>query len=73
MSEIITLSKFVIGFATFMFASGWLDNKVVLGLVLVSALGLYIVGPDTFLFGMILATGWRLLNIGVERIFPIEN
>ena len=38
-----------------------------------SAMGLYIFGPNPFLFGMIFSTGWCLLNVVVEKAFPIEN
>ena len=48
-----------------------MDSKLVFGLAIIAVIGLYIAGPQPFLFGMILATGWSLLNMGVERIFPI--
>ena len=47
-----------------------MDYKLVLGLAIFAAIGLYIAGPHPFLFGMILATGWCVLNTGVEKIFP---
>ncbi|MEC9120579.1 MAG: hypothetical protein VYC33_04590 [Candidatus Thermoplasmatota archaeon] len=50
-----------------------MDSKLVLGLAIIAAIGLYIAGPSPFLFGMILATGWCLLNLGIERIFPIVD
>jgi len=43
----------------------------VLGLAVLATIGLYLLGPNPFLFGMILATGWYLLNMGVEKFFPI--
>ena len=56
-----------------MFGSRKLNTKVALGLVIVAAVGLYLIGPHPFLFGMILATGWCLLNLGEDCIFPLEN
>lgn len=71
MSGISILLYFVIGFTICSYGSSKMDSKFVLGLVIIAASGLYIVGPQPFLFGMVLATGWSLLNTGVERIFPI--
>jgi len=73
LSGISILLHFVIGFTIFSFGSGKMDYKLVLGLVIFAAIGLYIAGPHPFLFGMILATGWCFLNTGVERIFPIVD
>ena len=73
MSGIITLASFIVGFTIFMFGSRKLNTKVALGLVIVAAVGLYMIVPHPFLFGMILATGWCLLNLGVDWIFPLEN
>ena len=73
MSGIDHLLYFVMGFAIFIYGAGKLDSKVVIGLAVIAIIGLYIAGPHTFLFGMILATGWCLLNTGVERIFPTLN
>ncbi len=73
MSGIETLFYFVIGFAIFSYGADKLDSKIVIVLAIIAIIGLYVAGPHTFLFGMILATGWSLLNTGVERIFPILN
>jgi hypothetical protein len=40
--------------------------------LILAAVGLFIVGPNPFLFGMFLATGWAVLNHGVEKIFPVR-
>tara|TARA_X000000368_G_scaffold239942_1_gene189447 strand:+ start:427 stop:615 length:189 start_codon:yes stop_codon:yes gene_type:complete len=61
------------GFAIFSYGAGKLDSKIVILLAIIAITGLYIAGPHTFLFGMTLATGWSLLNTGVERIFPTLN
>jgi|TARA_B100001741_G_scaffold272335_1_gene240869 hypothetical protein len=71
LSGISILLHFVIGFTIFSYGSGKMDSKLVFGLAIIAVIGLYIAGPHPFLFGMILATGWCLLNMGVERIFPI--
>lgn len=71
MSGISILLHFVIGFTIFSYGSGKIDSKLVFGLAIIAVIGLYIAGPQPFLFGMILATGWSLLNMGVERVFPI--
>ena len=63
----------VIGFAIFSYGADKLDSKIVIVLAIIAIIGLYVAGPHTFLFGMILATGWSLLNTGVERIFPTLN
>ena len=73
MSGIETLFYFVMGFSIFSYGAGKLDSKIVIGFAIIAIVGLYIMGPHTFLFGMILATGWSLLNMGVERIFPTLN
>tara|TARA_B100001029_G_scaffold179127_1_gene187614 strand:+ start:909 stop:1130 length:222 start_codon:yes stop_codon:yes gene_type:complete len=73
LSGIETLLYFLIGFAIFSYGAGKLDSKIVIVLAIIAIIGLHIEGPNTFLFGMILATGWSLLNTGVERIFPTLN
>jgi len=73
LSGIETLLYFVMGFTIFSYGAGKLESKVVIVLAIIAIIGLYLVGPHTFLFGMILATGWCLLNIGVERVFPTLN
>jgi len=73
LSGIETLFYFVMGFAIFSYGAGKLDSKIVILLAIIAITGLYIAGPHTFLFGMTLATGWSLLNTGVERIFPTLN
>tara|TARA_Y100000766_G_C18651706_1_gene480786 strand:- start:395 stop:610 length:216 start_codon:yes stop_codon:yes gene_type:complete len=70
LSGISILLHFVIGFTIFSYGSGRMDSKLVLGLAIIALIGLYIAGPHPFLFGMTLATGWCLLNMGVERFFP---
>ena len=70
MSGISILLHFVIGFTIFSYGSGKMDSKLVLGLAIIALIGLYIAGPNPFLFGMTLATGWCLLNMGIERFFP---
>ncbi len=45
-----------------------------IGLIIISAgIVLYTIGPDPFLFGIFLATGWHLLSVGVGIIFPVEE
>jgi len=45
-----------------------------IGLIIISAgIALYTIGPDPFLFGIFLATGWHLLSVGVGIIFPVEE
>jgi len=44
------------------------------GLIIIpTGIALYTIGPEPFLFGIFLATGWHLLSIGVEIIFPVEG
>ena len=73
MSGIETLLYFVIGFAIFNYGAGKFDSKIVIVLAIIAIIGLHIEGPHTFLFGLILATGWSLLNTSIERIFPSLN
>ncbi|PDH25062.1 MAG: hypothetical protein CND29_01080 [Marine Group II euryarchaeote MED-G36] len=44
------------------------------GLIIIPAgIALYSIGPNPFLFGIFLATGWHLLSVGVGIIFPVEE
>ena len=69
----MTLGYFLAGFIIFLYGSNPVDTMVVFVFAIFSAIGLYILGPNPFLFGMILSTGWCLLNVVVEKAFPIEN
>ncbi|MAC96924.1 MAG: hypothetical protein CL971_00515 [Euryarchaeota archaeon] len=71
LTGISLLAYFLTGFAIFSYSCAKLDSKLVLGLAVLATIGLYLLGPNPFLFGMILATGWYLLNMGVEKFFPI--
>ncbi|HIH80013.1 MAG: hypothetical protein QF365_06365 [Candidatus Thalassarchaeaceae archaeon] len=44
------------------------------GLIIIpAAISLYTIGPEPFLFGIFLATGWHLLSVGVALIFPVDD
>ena len=73
MSDVMTLGYFLAGFIIFLYGSNLVDTMVVCVFAIFSAIGLYIFGPNPFLFGMILSTGWCLLNVVIEKAFPIEN
>ena len=77
MSGISILLHFVIGFTIFSFGSGKMDYKLVLGLAIFAAIGLYIAGPHPFLFGMmfgdmghgsVLAAVGIILTMGNDRL-----
>ena len=67
------LGYFLAGFIILLYGSTLVDTMVVCVFAIFSAMGLYIFGPNPFLFGMIFSTGWCLLNVVVEKAFPIEN
>ena len=52
------LGYFLAGFIIFLYGSNLVDTMVVCVFAIFSAMGLYIFGPNPFLFGMIFSTGW---------------
>lgn len=72
MSGVESLVAFLAGIVLFTIGSKRLDERLVFGLLVVAGVGLYFVGPNPFLFGMFLASGWSVLSFAVDRAFPVE-
>jgi len=72
MAGVEALVAFLAGIVLFTIGSRRLDERLVLGLLIAAGVGLYLVGPNPFLFGMFLASGWSVLSLGVDRAFPVE-
>jgi len=66
------LGAFVLGLALFSVCARRIEARISGVFLILAAVGLFMVGPNPFLFGMFLATGWVVLNHGVEQIFPVR-
>jgi hypothetical protein len=67
-----TLGAFVLGLALFTICARRIEPRISGVFLILAAVGLFMFGPNPFLFGMFLATGWAVLTHGVENIFPVR-
>jgi len=65
------LGAFVLGLALFTVGARRIETRISGAFLILAAVGLFMVGPNPFLFGMFLATGWAVLTDGVEKVFPV--
>ncbi len=72
MSPFFDALSFVICLFLASMASKRIEVKFSFLVILLVAVGLYLLGPEPFLFGIFLATGWHLLSVGVDDLFPLE-
>lgn len=72
MSGAATLGAFVFGLALFTICARRIEPRISGVFLILAAVGLFMVGPNPFLFGMFLATGWAVLTHVVEKIFPVR-
>ena len=72
MSGAATLGAFVLGLALFTICARRIEPRISGVFLILAAVGLFMVGPNSFLFGMFLATGWAVLTHVVEKIFPVR-
>ena len=72
MSGAATLGAFVLGLALFTICARRIEPIISGVFLILAAVGLFMVGPNPFLFGMFLATGWAVLTHVVEKIFPVR-
>ena len=72
MSGAATLGAFVLGLALFTICARRIEPRISGVFLILAAVGLFMVGPNPFLFGMFLATGWGVLTHVVEKIFPVR-
>ncbi len=71
MSGSAALGAFVLGLALFTVGARRIETRISGAFLILAAVGLFMVGPNPFLFGMFLATGWAVLTDGVEKVFPV--
>ena len=72
MSGSAALGAFVLGLALFTVGARRIETRISGAFLILAAVGLFMVGPNPFLFGMFLATGWAVLTNVVEKIFPVR-
>lgn len=72
MSGAAALGAFVLGLALFTAGTRRVETRISGVFLILAAAGLFMVGPNPFLFGMFLATGWAVLTDGVEKVFPVR-
>lgn len=72
MSGAATLGAFVLGLALFTICARRIEPRISGVFLILAAVGLFMIGPNPFLFGMFLATGWAVLTHVVEKIFPVR-
>ena len=72
MSGAATLGAFVLGLALFTICARRIEPRISGAFLILAAVGLFMIGPNPFLFGMFLATGWAVLTHVVEKIFPVR-
>tara|TARA_B100001113_G_scaffold146830_1_gene120377 strand:- start:236 stop:463 length:228 start_codon:yes stop_codon:yes gene_type:complete len=72
MSPLFEVLSFLICLFLATLVSKRIEVKFSLLVIFLVAVGLYLKGPDPILFGIFLATGWHLLSVGVDNLFPLE-
>ena len=72
MSGSAALGAFVLGLALFTVGARRIETRISGAFLILAAVGLFMVGPNPFLFGMFLETGWAVLTEGVEKVFPVR-
>ncbi len=72
MSPLFEVLSFLICLFLATMVSKRIEVKFSIIVIFLAACGLYIMGPEPFLFGIFLATGWHLLSVGVDYLFPVD-
>ncbi len=72
MSGAAELAFFLLGLIAFSIGSRYLDDVYSAIFLVLAGSGLFLIGPNSFLFGVFLASGWAVLSAAVDKAFPAE-
>ncbi|MCH2437125.1 MAG: hypothetical protein MK170_05335 [Candidatus Thalassarchaeum sp.] len=71
-TQTLSLVEFLLGFAASYLLPRHLSNQIMMAFLVILGFLLIVLGPEPIVLGGFIGLGWILLNVAVDRVFPIE-